>query len=57
MLGFVAGAAAISVAISLVRQVTSGITLLPQIALASLVIFFAAHALLFKLHVPSRYTG
>ena len=41
----------------LVRQVTSGITLLPQIALASLVIFFAAHALLFKLHVPSRYTG
>jgi len=21
------------------------------------VIFFAAHALLFKLHVPSRYTG
>jgi hypothetical protein len=41
----------------LVRQLTSGITLLPQIALASLVMFFAAHALLFKLHVPSRYTG
>ena len=41
----------------LVKKVTSEITLLPQIALASLVMFFAAHALLFKLHVPSRYTG
>jgi len=56
MLGFVAGAAAISVAISLVRTDKWNYTL-PQIALASLVIFFAAHALLFKLHVPSRYTG
>lgn len=41
----------------LVRRVTSEITLLAQMALASLVMFFAAHALLFKLHVPSRYTG
>lgn len=41
----------------LVKKITSEIILLPQIALASLVMFFAAHALLFKLHVPSRYTG
>ena len=31
--------------------------ILPQIIVASFVMFFAAHALLFKLHLPSRYTG
>jgi hypothetical protein len=41
----------------LAGQLTSGITLLPQIVLSSLVMFFVAHALLFELHVPSRYTG
>lgn len=40
----------------LVRQVSDKIAVLPQILLASLGMFFAAHALLFKLHLPSRYT-
>lgn len=38
------------------KQVSGGIILLPQLILASLAMFFAAHALLFKLHLPSRYT-
>lgn len=37
-------------------QQVRGILLLPQIVVASLGVFFAAHALLFKLHLPSRYT-
>lgn len=41
---------------TLAKQVKNGV-LLFQILLASLVMFFAAHALIFKLHVPSRYTG
>ena len=41
---------------SLVKQVKNGV-LLVQILIASTVMFFAAHALIFKLHVPSRYTG
>ncbi len=40
----------------LAKQVNSGIVLLPQIFLASVGMFFAAHLLLFKLHLPSRYT-
>jgi len=56
MLGFFAGAAAISVAISLVRQVKWNYTLTSDSAGIPSDIF-AAHALLFKLHVPSRYTG
>jgi len=40
----------------LVQQITSNITLFPQILLASLGLFLAAHALLFKLYLPSRYT-
>lgn len=40
----------------LVRQINRSIVLLPQLLLASLVMFFAAHALLFKLYHPSRYT-
>jgi hypothetical protein len=39
----------------LVRQITSSVTLLPQIGLASLGVFLAAHALLYKLFHPNRY--
>jgi hypothetical protein len=41
----------------LVRQVTEEVAILPQIFIASAGMFFAAHAVLFKLHLPSRYTG
>lgn len=37
-------------------KISSGVMLLPQLILASFVMFFTAHALLFKLHLPSRYT-
>jgi hypothetical protein len=40
----------------LVRQIRSPIRLLPQLAIVGLGLFFAAHAVLFKLHLPSRYT-
>ncbi|MBE9129029.1 hypothetical protein IQ257_02845 [Coleofasciculus sp. LEGE 07092] len=40
----------------LVRHINRNINILPQIALASLTLFLAAHALLFKLYLPSRYT-
>lgn len=40
----------------LAKKVNSGIIVLPQLILASFAVFFAAHALLFKLHLPSRYT-
>jgi hypothetical protein len=40
----------------LAGKVKSGIVLLPQLALVSLTLFFAAHAVLFKLYLPSRYT-
>ena len=39
----------------LARQVTR-VTLLPQIALASFSMFLAAHAMLYKLFAPARYT-
>lgn len=39
----------------LVQQIGEKIVILPQILLASLTLFFAAHALLFKLFLPSRY--
>jgi hypothetical protein len=38
-------------------QVTSKVAILLQIVIASLVMFLAAHALLFKLHLPGRYSG
>ena len=38
------------------EQVSRKVVLLPQIVLASLGMFFAAHAVLFKLYLPSRYT-
>jgi hypothetical protein len=40
----------------LVTQVTEHTRVLIDTLVASLVLFFAAHALLFKLHHPSRYT-
>ncbi|NEO70732.1 hypothetical protein [Moorena sp. SIO3H5] len=40
----------------LVKQISKEITLLLQMVLASLGMFVAAHILLFKLHLPSRYT-
>jgi hypothetical protein len=40
----------------LAKQVASTVTLLPQIILASCGMFFAAHALLYKIFAPSRYT-
>lgn len=41
----------------LVRYLTPNLRLLPQIILASIGMFIAAHLVLFKLHLPSRYTG
>ncbi len=40
----------------LVRHISSSAILLPQIATVSLSLFFLAHAFLFKLYLPSRYT-
>lgn len=40
----------------LARQIHPGIVLLPQLLLSSLVMFGVAHLMLFKLHLPSRYT-
>jgi hypothetical protein len=39
-----------------VRQVKPNVIVLAQIALMSIIFFFLAHALLFKLHLPNRYT-
>lgn len=41
----------------LIKRVSRKIAILPQMVLASLVMFCAAHALLFKLHLPGRYSG
>lgn len=41
---------------SLSNLISNRIIILPQLLIASLGMFFAAHALLFKLHLPSRYT-
>lgn len=41
---------------SLAKQITDKIAVLPQIIVTSLGFFLAAHALLFKLYLPSRYT-
>lgn len=38
------------------RQVSSSVTVLPQIILVSLGMFLAAHVLLYKLFAPARYT-
>ena len=41
----------------LLKKIQSDIVILPQLILVSVVMFFLAHAFLFKLHLPSRYTG
>ncbi|WP_293118071.1 hypothetical protein [Okeania sp. SIO1I7] len=41
----------------LIKQITPNIKLLAQIFFAGIVLFVAAHLLLFKLHLPSRYTN
>lgn len=40
----------------LVKQISRNISLLPQVALSSVLLFVAAHLLLFKLYLPNRYT-
>jgi hypothetical protein len=40
----------------LVKSISGGIAIFPKIALASLALFFAANALLFRLYLPSRFT-
>lgn len=40
----------------LVKEITSAVAILPQTALVSVSLFIAAHILLFKLYLPSRYT-
>ena len=37
-------------------RINPQIRMLPQLLLVSLIMFFVAHSLLFKLHLPSRYT-
>lgn len=41
----------------LAKSVTSKINILPRIIFVAFALFFAAHLLLFKLHLPSRYTA
>ncbi|MEC4982577.1 MAG: hypothetical protein SAJ37_02705 [Oscillatoria sp. PMC 1068.18] len=41
----------------LVKQIKSSLSLLPQLLLVSVGMFIFAHLLLFKLHLPGRYTG
>jgi hypothetical protein len=43
--------------VPLIQQTTRGVALLPQLVLASLGMFLLAHLVLFKLHLPNRYTG
>lgn len=41
----------------LANRLSPGIAVFPRVILASLIMFFAAHALLFKLYLPSRFTA
>lgn len=41
----------------LAQRVSSGVGVLPRVVLASIGMFFAAHALLFRLYIPNRYIG
>ena len=41
---------------TLVNKINKNIKILPQLLLASLSLFFLAHLLLFRIHVPNRYT-
>jgi hypothetical protein len=40
----------------LIKQLSANIKILGQLAVASILMFFAAHAVLFTLYLPSRYT-
>lgn len=40
----------------LAQQITTKIWILPQLLLVSFTLFFVAHALIFNLHLPNRYT-
>ncbi len=40
----------------LTKKISHDIIILPQITITAFTLFFAAHALLFTLHLPSRYT-
>ncbi len=40
----------------LTKKISAKIKVLPQLIVVSLVMFFIAHLLLFRLHLPSRYT-
>jgi hypothetical protein len=42
--------------VALARKVTGACAVLAQVVASSLLFFFAAHALLFRLYLPSRYT-
>ncbi|MDJ0555099.1 MAG: hypothetical protein QNJ68_11770 [Microcoleaceae cyanobacterium MO_207.B10] len=44
-------------AFPLVKNFTSGMWLLVHLLISSVTMFFVAHAVLFRLHLPSRYTG
>ena len=44
-------------AFPLIKKITSGIWLLIHLLISSVTMFFVAHAVLFRLHLPSRYTG
>ena len=41
---------------ALSQEIKKSVMILPQLIVASFGLFFAAHALLFRLHLPSRYT-
>lgn len=41
---------------TLQKNITQKISIIPQILVVSVAMFFAAHLLLFKLHLPNRYT-
>lgn len=41
----------------LAKQVTNQVRVLPQVCVAAFTLFFAAHAVLFELHLPNRYTS
>lgn len=42
---------------ALLYKITEEIVILPQMLLVAVGMFFAAHIFLFRLHLPSRYTG
>ncbi len=44
-------------AFPITNQITTKIWIIFQLLISSITMFFMAHALLFKLHLPSRYTG